>query len=400
MSLSIEGCERSANSVTIASRQPRGGDVAADRGRVDPGQGGALPDRIAARVLVADRGREAASAPVAHHRRLQVPQRIGRQQRAERFPVTGVDRVDVGRVGILGRRSRPLLLGLAGSRVAGRRLAPAGPGRAVGVRGRLRIGALGIGRLRRGCCHGPSRRDRRRATASEHQQRRCRCQAPHDAPRSLHALNSLAGNVLLRHHADLLRQRGAAPRPCLHDDRCRHPRPPHAPARRGRVLSDRHRRSRGAGGPGRRAARRHPARARRQELPAVPRPDAEDRCIQRLLHPHQRSGARGQGPGGDAAGPRQRPRLRGHLRGLLLSALRRLQDADRARTGQHLSDPRDRARAGEGAELVLPALHLPGGSRAAVRGASRRSSPPTSGPTRRSRSSGAVCRTSLFRDGS
>ena len=47
---------------------------------------------------------------------------------------------------------------------------------------------------------------------------------------------------------------------------------------------------------------------------------------QRLLHPHHRPGAHGEGRRGGAADPRQRPRLRRHLRGLLLPPLRRLQD--------------------------------------------------------------------------
>ena len=64
----------------------------------------------------------------------------------------------------------------------------------------------------------------------------------------------------------------------------------------------------------------------------------------------------GEGPGGHHPGQRQRLRLRGPLRGLVLPALRRLQDRVRDRRGQHLPDPRDPARAGEGGELVLQAL--------------------------------------------
>ena len=66
--------------------------------------------------------------------------------------------------------------------------------------------------------------------------------------------SQVPSDVLLRHHPDLLRQRAAAPRPRVHDDRRRRDRAPHAPARRGRVLSDRHRRARRAG------RRRRPAR--------------------------------------------------------------------------------------------------------------------------------------------
>ena len=62
-------------------------------------------------------------------------------------------------------------------------------------------------------------------------------------------------DVLLHHHPDLLRQRAAAPRPRVHDDRHRRARAAHAPARRGRVLPHRYRRARRAGG-GRRPRRR------------------------------------------------------------------------------------------------------------------------------------------------
>ena len=67
---------------------------------------------------------------------------------------------------------------------------------------------------------------------------------------------------LLRHHPHLLRQRRAPPRARLLDDRRRHPRPPHAPARRGRLLPHRHRRARRAGRAGGRARGRHAAGAR------------------------------------------------------------------------------------------------------------------------------------------
>ena len=64
---------------------------------------------------------------------------------------------------------------------------------------------------------------------------------------------------LLHHHADLLHQRGAAPRPRLHDDGGRCGGAGASPAGRRRVLPDRHRRARPegrAGGPEGRARRR------------------------------------------------------------------------------------------------------------------------------------------------
>ena len=89
---------------------------------------------------------------------------------------------------------------------------------------------------------------------------------------------------------------------------------------------------------------------------------------QRLLHPHHRSGALDEvAERVVQRDPRQRLRLRGHLRGLVLPALRRLQDRVGARGGQPLPDPQDRARAREGGQLVLPALRLPGAARAALR---------------------------------
>ena len=70
---------------------------------------------------------------------------------------------------------------------------------------------------------------------------------------------------VLRHHADLLRERRAPSRARLHDDRGRRAGPPHAPARRGRVLPHRHRRARRAGRAGGRARGHHAARARRPQ---------------------------------------------------------------------------------------------------------------------------------------
>ena len=118
---------------------------------------------------------------------------------------------------------------------------------------------------------------------------------------------------------------------------------------------------------------------------------------QRLLHPHHRPRAHGEGRRGRTADPRQRPRLRGELRGLLLPSLRRLQDRGGARGGQPLPDPQDRAQHREGGQLVLPAVHLPGAARAALRRAARASSRRRTATTRRSRSSRAACATSRSR---
>ena len=118
---------------------------------------------------------------------------------------------------------------------------------------------------------------------------------------------------------------------------------------------------------------------------------------QRLLHPHHRPRAPRGGAAGGAADPRQRPRVRGHLRGLVLPPLRRLQDRLRARRGQQVPDPPDRARARARGQLVLPPVDVPGAARAPLRRAARTSSRRRSASTRRSRSSSRACTTSPSR---
>ena len=153
----------------------------------------------------------------------------------------------------------------------------------------------------------------------------------------------------------------APPRPRVHDDRRRHPRPPHAPARRGRVLPHRHRRARRAGRAGGRARGRRrrassPTATRRASRRWSPRIDASNDFFIRTTDPsHMRAG-----PGGHPARLRQRPRLRGHLRGLVLPALRRLQDRARARARQHLPDPQDPARARAARRTGSSGSRLPG----------------------------------------
>ena len=136
----------------------------------------------------------------------------------------------------------------------------------------------------------------------------------------------MAADVLLRHDADLLRQRGAAPRARVHDDRRRRHGAPPPPARRGRVLPDRDRRARRAGGRRGRGAGRRRRRSWPTATPSASRRwrrvlDATNDFFIRTSDPeHVKARA-----GGAAAGQRQRLRRRGHLRGLVLPALRRLQ---------------------------------------------------------------------------
>ena len=94
--------------------------------------------------------------------------------------------------------------------------------------------------------------------------------------------------LLLRHHADLLRQRGPAPRARVHDDRRRRDGPPPPPARRGRVLPDRDRRARRAGRRRRQGAGPRAQGARRPQRRALQGAGAAAGGLERLLHPHLR----------------------------------------------------------------------------------------------------------------
>ena len=128
------------------------------------------------------------------------------------------------------------------------------------------------------------------------------------SPRST---SPISDSELLRHHADLLRKRGAASRARVHDDRRRRDRAPSPPARRGRVLPDRHRRARRARRRRRARARDQAAGARRPQRRALQGARAADRGLERLLHPHDRPAARRDGAGSARAGARERVRLRG-----------------------------------------------------------------------------------------
>ena len=174
-------------------------------------------------------------------------------------------------------------------------------------------------------------------------------------------------DAVLRDDSHLLRERRAPSRPRLHDDRRRRARASHAPARRGRLLPHGHGRARRAGRAGGREARHHAARARRCQRRALQGARGHAQRHERLLHPHDRPGAHGQGRRSRTADLRQRARLRRALRGLVLPTLRRLQDRVRARGRQPLPDPQDRARDRTGGQLVLSAVHLPGAARAPVR---------------------------------
>ena len=193
-------------------------------------------------------------------------------------------------------------------------------------------------------------------------------------------------DALLRHDAHLLRERRAPPRPRLHDDRGRRARPPHAPARRGRLLPHRHRRARRAGRrrrPSARGSRRASSATatsvRFKELAA-----ARERH-QRLLHPHHRPRARGEvAARSSSASTTTATSTRAPTRAGTARAARTSRPSRSSMDGNKLPDPQDRARVGEGGELVLPAVGLPGAARAALRRATRTSCCRRSATTRRS----------------
>ena len=241
-------------------------------------------------------------------------------------------------------------------RRAARRAAAAAPRRAGAGRGSSPGAVAGVARARGSAGGRGGRRRADRPAAPSRDRRRARPPLTFDA-----------ADGLLRHHADLLRQRRAPPRARVHDDRRRHPRPPQAPARRGGVLPHRHRRARRAGRAGGRARGRHAEGTRRPQRRALQGADAAHQRHQRLLHPDLRPAPQAARPGGPAGRARQRARLQGHLRGLVLPALRGLQDRERGRRGQHLPDPQDPARPRARGELVLPPLLLPGAAGEAVR---------------------------------
>ena len=125
--------------------------------------------------------------------------------------------------------------------------------------------------------------------------------------------------------------------------------------------------------------------------------DADHRRHQRLLHPHLRPAPHGAGRRDHAAGLRQRLGQQGGLRGLVLPALRRLQNRARARARQHLPDPRDpaarRCARRTGSSASPPSRS--GWKRSTRSGPT--SSSPTSAATRRSPSSSRGWKTSRSR---
>ena len=94
--------------------------------------------------------------------------------------------------------------------------------------------------------------------------------------------------------------------------------------------------------------------------------------LERLLHPHDRPRARGRGPALHAGPLRPRRHLRGHLRGLVLPALRRLQDraGDRS-TATAARSTRSCSSWVKEENYFFRLSALPGAARAPLRGAAR-----------------------------
>ena len=168
---------------------------------------------------------------------------------------------------------------------------------------------------------------------------------------------------LLHHHSHLLRERRAAPRPRLHDRGRRRAGAPSPPARRGRLLPDRHGRARHQGRAGGGGARAHAAAARGPAGAALPRACRGARRLQRLLHPHHRPGARGVRAGlrGEAQGRRRHREAQ--LRRPLLHRLRGLLVRARPHRRGPVPGPRHQAGLAGGGELLLPAEQVPGQAR-------------------------------------
>ncbi len=118
---------------------------------------------------------------------------------------------------------------------------------------------------RRAWAGGAAETGGRRTTA-----RRCAAGRSLRAADNTRAASSIErARALLHHHPHLLRERGAPPRPRLHDGRGRRAGPSHAPARRGRLLPHGHRRARRAGRPGGGARGGHPAELADQQRRAL-----------------------------------------------------------------------------------------------------------------------------------
>ena len=173
---------------------------------------------------------------------------------------------------------------------------------------------------------------------------------------------------LLRHHADLLRERRAPYRACLYDAFLRRTGPVHAPRRARRSFPDGHRRARPEDRDRVAGGRARSPGVHRQGEPVVPRSRGQDELQPRQFHPHHRAAALQGMPGSVGEARRLGRYLSRQVCRLVLGARRGLlcRGRDRDRTGQEA--PRHFYRRGghlgRGAVLLLQAL---GVGRAAAR---------------------------------
>ena len=163
---------------------------------------------------------------------------------------------------------------------------------------------------------------------------------------------------LLRHDADLLRQRRAAHRARLHDDRRRRRDPLAPPARRAGQVPHRHRRARPQDPAGRRRRRAVPAGVRRRHRPALRRCLGVAGDRQRRLHPHHRAAPPHRRPGAAATLLRRRRHRARPLPRQVLRALRGVLHRRRAAPRRPVPDPQAAGRRVRGGELLLPPVAL------------------------------------------
>ena len=174
---------------------------------------------------------------------------------------------------------------------------------------------------------------------------------------------------------DRLREQQARPPHAVRGHRRRRDRALAPDARRRHALPDRHRRALGQHRPG--GGRRGPAdaRVRRREGRAVQDGRGRPRDRAGPVHPDDRPGPRPGGPGDGPPGLRQRRHLPRHVRGLVLPErglpATRPTSLETARGDDLPEPPRRAAPVADRAQLVLPAVGLPGAARAPLRGAPR-----------------------------
>ena len=181
-------------------------------------------------------------------------------------------------------------------------------------------------------------------------------------------------HAVLHHHADLLRQRRAPYRPCVHYAGLRCAGALQAARRLRRPVPDRHGRARAEGREGGGGGRRSGAALHGPDVRKLPRSGGNPARIQRHFHPHHRTPPQDCEPGHlESAGGRRRYLSRQLCR-LVLGARRGVLyrvGGDEARRRRPDRADRRRMRMGRGAQLLLPAFRVAGPPACLLRGQSR-----------------------------